>query len=557
VSRDRLGTAGAVLLAAAAARATGWIDAEPLPRTPAGFLALASVGTALLLLAAALHPSEGRGAGLRVLKVLLAALPFLVFGAWESSGGAVGTALPGPGAALALGAALLLLAAPPRARKVGAALVLSLFLGDAVLASAGVPLLPAAYDPFRKPVVHVGAVPAPPAAAALRGERPGAAVRVKDDEALLAEGPGPWWRVADEGPLPRAGPVVRVLEEPENDVVERLPLGAADDIAAETMAVVHRGPPIRDPLDLSAYDALVLGQLGGVVAWLTQDDDTAAFRDTAVGQWVRAGGLLIGPPPRAEWPGRIARALGPAARGEESGAVGALSLGLGHVVRADTRSQALDVLSERALRRPVHTAFDGLAAPPAPPEAFAPWRDVPAERRGQGALLAAFVLAFALLEPVVRSVGVALTALALPTLATAAGLAWASPARPDVAAHAVVFDLGGAGGKRVEALWLSAGTRGYVGRVAFSGGGAVRWGGPPLLQDGRVLLPPGGSGWAIRRRTAHGPDPADREDRRSAFLRPWVRGPVADAHLRYGALPLAAVRVEGLPPLPAWTLTYR
>jgi hypothetical protein len=109
----------------------------------------------------------------------------------------------------------------------------------------------------------------------------------------------------------------------------------------------------------------------------------------------------------------------------------------------------------------------------------------------------------------------------------------------------------------VEAVWFSAGDRGYAGRVAFEGGGGVRWVGPPLLEDGRVLLPPGASAWAVRQTVARAAEPSEVEDRRAAFLSGWLRGEIPAARSRYGRVPALPLRVEGLGPVPAFTLSVR
>lgn len=556
MNRDRVGTVLVGLLGLATARACGGLDVEPLPARPAEALAVGVQVAILWALAVAVREPGGAPAAARLVRTLLAAAPFLAFGVLEASGGSVGTAWPGLGAALAVAVALALLPAAPRVRGIVAGALLAVWVGDAVLTSAGTALLPAALNPARAPVAWAAAPRPPESTTPVRGERPGSYVRVPDDRALLARGPGPWWRCVDEGPLPRAGPVVRAFDGPDGEHVERLPQGEPEGPGAETLVVVHGGPRVEAALDLSPYDALVL-TADAFDHLLPASDDEAALRAGAIGAWVRAGGLLIGPPAQSDWPGRLGRALGGAGRAETSGLSSAQPLGLGWVLRAENRSQALGLLASPSLRRPVGTAFDGLATPPEPPAPFEHWRADGTRHRGQGALLLAFALAFAFLEPAARRVSAALAALALPTAATIAGLAWASPAVPDLAAHVAVLDLGGPGGRRVEALWLSAGERGYVGEVAFLGGGGVRWIGPPLLDDGRVCLAPGSTAWAVRQGSGRGEDPRDVEDRRAAFLRPWLRGTPSSGRLRFALGAPPAVRIQGLPTPPAWTLTLR
>jgi hypothetical protein len=229
-------------------------------------------------------------------------------------------------------------------------------------------------------------------------------------------------------------------------------------------------------------------------------------------------------------------------------------LGLGGVLRARDRAAALDGVWPWLDAPRLHTAFDGLLTPPEPPEAWISVAPTTGERRPLGFLLVGFTAAVALLEPGARRARTALAALALPALAAVAGVLALAPGRPDLEAQAVVFDLGGPGGRRVEALWLKAGERGYLGRVAFEGGGALRWVGG-RHQDGALHLVADESAWLVRHLEARGLDPADHEDRGAAWLLPWLSGPVEPARLRLGRAPLRGVRIEGLESPAASTLT--
>jgi len=97
----------------------------------------------------------------------------------------------------------------------------------------------------------------------------------------------------------------------------------------------------------------------------------------------------------------------------------------------------------------------------------------------------------------------------------------------------------------VEALWLRAGERGYLGRVAFEGGGALRWMGG-RHQDGSLRLEGRESAWLVRHLEARGLDSTDVEDRGAAWLLPWLLGPADPLRLRLGRAPLRDARIEGL-----------
>lgn len=550
----RLATVSGALLLLLALPATGWIEVGLWPSAPCDWLA-ASWGLTAFLALVSLTAADARPGAGRLLRVLLAALPFLAL-ATTYARGAVGTPLPGPGFALVFAVVLALPAASPQVR-VGSVAALLVLLGlDLALAHARGPLLPAAWNPLRQPLTWVDAALADEVerGAGLEGARPGAFVRLPAAQRALVEGPGPWWGVAERGGLPRAGPVVRVLDGGPAAATERVPLSTGG-----TATVVRDGPEPAESFDLSAYDVLVVPQ--GAAPWKDLEPGRAGRWARAISVWVRRGGLLIGPAAGEPWPSALGQVLGSAAVGQGAGAAQALPLGLGHVVRAEDRAQALVLVGDARLWPALGTALDGLADPPPPPPEFAPWNDDPPARRGAGGVLAAFLLALALLEPLARSSRSALRVLALPTAAAALGGAFLAPPGPAAVAHALVLDLGAPGGRRVEALWLSAGDRGYLGRVAFTGEGAVRAAGTPafvLGPDGpRLLLSPGASLWLLRHGPARGVGETDREDRSAGFLRALLRGPVDDARLRYGRSGPVGCRLEGLTAPSAATLTLR
>lgn len=554
MTHDRLATVSGALLLLLALPATGWIDVGLWPTSPAAWLAATWGLTAFLALAAAPGAGTRPGAG-RWLRVVLAAIPFLAL-ATAYARGAVGTPLPGPGFAIVLAVALALGAASAPARTAGAGALLVLLGLDLALAQARGPLLPAAWNPLRQPLIWVDPAVADPVESGepLEGPRPGAFVRLPVARRGLVEGEGPWWGVAERGGLPRAGPVVRVFEDGPSGATERVPLPSGG-----TATVVRDGPEPSEVFDLSAYDVLVVP--AGAAPWRDLEPGRAGRWARSISGWVRRGGLLIGPAADEPWPSALGQVLGSVALGQREGASEALPLGLGHVARARDRAQALALVGDARLWPPLGTALDGLMDPPPPPAAFPAWRDEPPARRGAGGVLAVFVLAVALLEPLARSSRAALRVLALPTAAAALGGAWVAPPGPAAVAHALVLNLGASGGRRVEALWLSAGDRGYVGRVAFTGEGAVRATGTPSFASGpdgpRLLLSPGASLWILRHGPVRGAGEAEPEDRSAGFLRALLRGPVDDARLRYGRAGPVGCRLEGLPEPGAATLSLR
>ncbi len=182
-------------------------------------------------------------------------------------------------------------------------------------------------------------------------------------------------------------------------------------------------------------------------------------------------------------------------------------------------------------------------------------RPAPPGRRAQGLLLVCYALVAALLDRVLHRGWPRLLGAVGPALAIVAGLVWSSTGMPGVAARGVAFDLGGGGGRRVEAVLLVAGEAGWVGRITWEGGGLVRVAGAEVDGAGRVHVGPGERAWAIRETVAEGGFAGERESPREGHLLRFVRGEVDVARVRLGQIDRLPLRIEGTPPIGAATLT--
>jgi hypothetical protein len=171
-------------------------------------------------------------------------------------------------------------------------------------------------------------------------------------------------------------------------------------------------------------------------------------------------------------------------------------------------------------------------------------------------LLLVYVGVLAALSWLVRTRAASLLSLLLVAGAVSGAVAWLSPRAPGHRVQGLVLDLGGPGGRRYEAVWISAGPRGFEGPVRWAGGGVVSVEGAHLTADGEVRVPPGRSAWVVRERVGLGVTEGDVEDRRSAWLRALLLGDADPARLRYGRLPVLPVHVPGHGAIPAATLTY-
>jgi hypothetical protein len=442
--------------------------------------------------------------------------------------------LPGLGVLLAL--AVGLVGIYPR-------IVLGLLGASAVLAAAGLALVPDAWNPARPEGAIAVVEGARPLAMRRKvdGLRPGAGVRV--ERSPLADGPGPWYEPATEGEAPARGPWVIVLD------------GRTGELRPQPTGVFVPGVRVtfENALDLDAFDAAVV--LPGAWGW---GDPKARDKADAIAEFVRRGGLLLGPGPEHEWPEPLPRRLGPAGQGTETGAAAARRLGLGRVVRAGSEEEALDVIASGLWAPEVGTVFDRATSAPPTPEALPPWEDEPRRRRPEGWILLGYALLVGAFDAVRRGPLVRALGFLGPAAAATVGLLLAAPGAAAVRVDGVVLDLGGAGGRRVEAACVRAGPAGFEGRVLWRGGGIVRMLGGERTEGGRVRLEPGETAWTVRETTATGrPGEGDREDRRAGFLRGLLVGRSASERLRFGRGAVLPLEVEGIGAVEAWTLLLR
>ncbi len=536
--RDGAVVALAALGALLALPSAGLLPIPFLPRDPAAYGSLLTAVTAILLVGAA--PARG-GRAQRVLLWLLALAPFWAY-AWLSGGGPV---VP-PLGWFALVVLACVLAWTPRRGLVAGAVVV-LLGGAAVVGQAGLRLLPDGWNA----VSDASGRAARPAADALHpdgaraGPRRGAAVRLPAyAEPALGEGPGPWWVRAVDETFAGPRPVVLVLD----GAASRSALPAAAGLTAVHASQVE----FTSAYELLAFDALLV--LEG--AW-SLDDPAARTKAAAVVAYVRKGGLLIGPGADHDWPPHLARGLRHAARGLTPGAAGAQAFGLGRVARASHQAHVQELLDAHLWVPVVADVLTSRSGAPAWLEGLERWRDDPGGRRVQGVLLLVYVLGLAAFTRVLRGGGAQLLGVLLASAAAAAGLAWTAPHEPGFRVHGLSLDLGGPGGRRVEALLIDAGSRGFRRHVRWTGGGVLGLQGGRLATDGRLHVPPGRSAWVFRERDGRGPLAGESEDVSAAVLRPLLLGSLDPRLLRYGRLPRLPVRIEGWGPVGALTVAYR
>ncbi|MDJ0973048.1 MAG: hypothetical protein QNJ98_01135 [Planctomycetota bacterium] len=546
MKRDSLIPFGALLFFVLALPSAGLLRLPLVPETPSALLRLYGVLAAGLLLMATVRRDAGervRGAGWRPLALALALAPFFLYAIWAAPAQAIRAEQP----ALALPVLVLLLmcfgAAGRRAATATVVTLTLLFGGGAVLARAGLDPWPAAWNPLRQPTT--GAVP-PGLDDALRvGVRPGAPVRVDAEAMPLGDGNGPWWRPASVARVPLRPPIALIFD------------GAADARGLDRdgdVSMVHQSEvDIAHAMDLDGFDAVVVLEKG----WSPADPSRARRLATAVTGFVRRGGLLIGPPPERRWPPSLARRLGPAGQAQRTGPGGLRALGMGRVVRALTGDEMLGLLESELWVRPVRTVFDrATVAPKAPPE-FVTRGDPRSPRRPAVFLLGTLVLVLAAFDWILRGAAMRTLGALMAALAVATGIAWVVPSDPGFALAGVRLELGGVGGRSVEAVRIEAGSGGYAGRVAFGGSGMVRVLGGRIDAEGRVLVAPDTAAWVVREGLGLGAGPEETDDRFAGWALGFLKGRVDPKRVRYARLPVLPVRVEGAGPVGAVVVHYR
>jgi len=524
---------------------TGLLPVPFLPSAPPAFGRLLLAFLAAFLLAVV---PAGRQGPWRAPTVLLGVLPCVVFAVTE--GGLRSGIHVGWWAVLVLAAAL----AGTRARAAVAAALIVVLGGAAVLADAGLPLLPTGWNAVTQPTTtdrasNEATSPASGETAGPMGLRVGAPVRLAPVRAAaLGLDAGPWWERAARARHPGPRPVILVLDGTPREAPAR-PAGAP----SADVTVIRAGErPWTRTEDLLACDAILVR----TAAW-TEDDPRARAKARALAGFVRGGGLLIGPAPERPWPPELTRALRQAARGHETGPQGALRLGAGLVARAAAKADVDALLAGRAWVREVGTALLDVDGVPPWPAGLPRWCDRPLGRRTQGVLLWIHVLVLGVLLRLWRGGGAGALAALLVSAAVSAGIVWTSPQEAGYRVTALAIDIGGPGGRRLEAVVIDAGTGGYEGAVRFEGGGVLSVRGGRLTADGRLLVRPGHAAWVLRERRGLGVAGGGREDVAAAVLRPLLRGHVDPRRLRYGRLGRLPVRVGGVGPVEALTLTYR
>ncbi len=528
MKRDLAVSALAMLLLAPALSVAGLASGRLLPSTPSGYYPVALGVCVLFFLGVA--PVRG-SAWWRPLTLALAAAPFLVFAMVESGAG-----LPGPGWFAVLGVGMLIGLTGRNASSLAAALVV-LLGGGAVLAAGDLGVVPRTFDPLAAP--RVDETPAGNSGTTSRQGAP--LVRERGDVALGA-GPGPWWGAGSAATLPPR-PVLRMID------------GDSEMAQPQTRVTISAaaGEPFTHPFDLAGIDAVFVG----ADAWAA-DDAHANEKAGALVGFVRSGGLLIGPGPHDGWPPRLGMRLRDAGRVEDSGPDAARALGLGRVARAADVRDLEAVLEARLWVPEIATVFDRRSGGlPRVPEAFTPWHDRPHERRVQGILLIVYSLAVAAFAWLVRAPFALLLVVLLAASVACVGILWTSPEDPGFRIHGFALDLGGAGGRRIEGLVVSAGPQGFRRVVQWRGGGSLILRGARLAGGGTVAVPPGRTGWILRERVGVGIAAGDVEERGSLFVQSLLVGEVDLRRVRLGRLPALPVGISGHGPVPAATLQYR
>lgn len=521
------------LLLLLALPSTGLVAGGWGPQTPGAYLLAALLLTAFFV--AVVGPAFARAGPGRPLALLVASLPFLAYGILETPALAGTRMVPAAGF-WALVAAGLALAGLGRRHRQRAVAVLVTGVACAILLD----VMPLSFTAW--------AGGSPDVLLAQRAEQPevvgpkrGAAVPAEEAPAI-GEGPGPFLVDATRGRHPVDEPLALVF-------------GANGGLTAQEPGFVP-GSEVKDgmsPLELDAYDAAIV--LPG--AWPKGTERGARLAE-ALAIHTRRGGLLVGPGPGRSWPAPLGQELGSAGRAWTVGFEGAQAYGLGLVVRAASEAGIREALAAGADRRVVGTVFDGpgASAPPLPAR-LARWTDHPPSRRPQGILLLVYVVIAVLLDPLLRGAVPRVMGLVAPALAVALGLVWTSPADPGVRAHALLFELGGGGGRRLEAVALASGPAGWIGSCRYRGPGHLRLVGAGVGPDGLVRVEPGRTGWILRETVAQGGGQDEPEARDAGFLRGFLRGEIDATRLRLGRGGPLDVQVEGRSVPVTWTARWR
>lgn len=470
----------------------------PWPTTPTA-LAAAALVLVVVWVAVAL-PSTRHARPVSVLEALLVSAP-LGSALWHAAVAPVVVPWPFVSVGVGLGVLACATAAPWRGRIVTiAACVLA---GVPALAAAGVIEARSAPRPPTSPLAiadltaryerasAADLVPLPWRVADPRRPLRVGALAMSPPSSAWGSGPPPWaaarWIPVPDGSaadLPRGSPVARFIG------------AAALPPSALGISTVTAPLTETDARDLDACDVVVLGSDA-------PDDATLA---AVLAGFVRRGGLLVGPAPASAWPPTLARRLGPSAS-DDAGPAGARTLDAGHVARA-AGPEAFASLLAAGLHRPrVATAFDrATAAPPAPPGFSRGSSDVERERTPLGTGVAA-TAALGLVAWLVR--GRRRTAW-LAALAAVGVIepALARGADPAPTVEAFALEMGGAGARRVDGIFVSAGPAGWVSAAdpVVEGDGLRVLGFVVVRVDGawRLALEPGASGWVVAERSASG-----------------------------------------------------
>lgn len=511
--------------------ATGVLDLPWLPAAPwtlAPFVALAVAFVALGVASQRSHPLA------RVVGVAAVSAPFLVLAIRGAPPGPHGASVPFV-APLLVVIALVVAALPQRWRGLSAAGALAYALLAHGLGPVGISLLPerwlATAGIERGPEIDRSMLPE-----AYRGPVRDRATRARTP---LGLGEGPWWVRAETGPEATQRPLVAAwtATKPAEARTARWSWLDAGDLDA-----LH-------VLDLEPADVVWIGE----GAWPAGSRDTP-LRVQAIAEFVRGGGTaVVVVPDGASLPDGLAGVLPKAA------APSAEQLfGLGRVVVFPTPKEAVDAILGRHLWvAPIGTRLDGQPSIPRLPAALAPWKDEPGGRRPAAAVLGLFLLATLGFTWAARDPRAATLLVALAAAGASVAVAWVLPTVPGVRLHGVRIDLGGVGGRRVEAVAIAAGPTGFRGPVRWGGDGYVRFVGGLEQPGGEVELAPGGLAWAVRTTRVGLPDPADQEDRAGGWLLGLLAGEVDPARARLGSGIALDVTVGGEAPPPASTVAYR